>query len=398
MAAGRLGTPGFHRVRALALLFPLVFPQQAAGSAGPNPLKLLISLEQSAITSPFPARATLHLHNAGQGPLWLYRRARGQGASRVPVSEENRARETTGGSKLSIDLQPAATPNPQSIATPAKGRVLDSVGLPRPKLLRVGPGDDYEEKTTLQLAPALDGAAKPIWGHYRLSVTYRASFSNAEEIRRNLGAEVWDGEVASNTIDVELLPPPATSQGSISGTVVAPDSRPVLEALVSLSDAQERLVDQVLTDPEGRFSFTHLPPGLYWATARHENSAEDTAVFRHVEITSAEPQGALQLMFLAEDIYEPQKLLHKPVLFRVTDSAGRPLGRVSLEVTWSNGPIVDNVKGETGDDGATVLDLIPGRNFLTLKGRGCPKQEERADVAAGGGIDGFKFILECEKR
>jgi hypothetical protein len=74
------------------------------------------------------------------------------------------------------------------------------------------------------------------------------------------------------------------------------------------------------------------------------------------------------------------------------------LERVGLEITWSNGPVLENVKGETGSDGAVALELIPGRNFVTLKRRRCPKQEERADVAAGEGIDGFEFTLECAKK
>jgi hypothetical protein len=91
-------------------------------------------------------------------------------------------------------------------------------------------------------------------------------------------------------------------------------------------------------------------------------------------------------------------MLHKPVLFRVSDSAGQPLDRVGLEATWSNGSVVDSVKGETGSDGAVALELIPGRNFVTLKRRGCPKQDERADVAAGAGIDGFEYTLDCAKK
>jgi hypothetical protein len=71
---------------------------------------------------------------------------------------------------------------------------------------------------------------------------------------------------------------------------------------------------------------------------------------------------------------------------------------VGLEITWSNGPVLENVKGETGSDGAVALELIPGRNFVTLKRRHCPKQEERADVAAGEGIDGFEFTLACAKK
>jgi hypothetical protein len=59
---------------------------------------------------------------------------------------------------------------------------------------------------------------------------------------------------------------------------------------------------------------------------------------------------------------------------------------------------VDSVKGETGRDGAVALELIPGRSFVTLKRHGCPKQEERADVAAGPGIDAFQYTLECAKK
>jgi len=60
--------------------------------------------------------------------------------------------------------------------------------------------------------------------------------------------------------------------------------------------------------------------------------------------------------------------------------------------------VVDNVKGETGSDGTVALELIVGRNFVTLKRHGCPKQDERADVADGEGIDGFEFTLECTKK
>jgi hypothetical protein len=74
------------------------------------------------------------------------------------------------------------------------------------------------------------------------------------------------------------------------------------------------------------------------------------------------------------------------------------LDRVGLEITWANGDLVENVKGETGGDGTVALELIPGRNFVTLKRRGCPKQDERADVAAGGGIDGFEYTLGCAKK
>ena len=74
------------------------------------------------------------------------------------------------------------------------------------------------------------------------------------------------------------------------------------------------------------------------------------------------------------------------------------MDHVGLEVVFSNGDLVDNVKGETGSDGVASLELIPGRNFVTLKHRGCPRQDERADVSPGGGIEGFAYTFQCAKK
>jgi hypothetical protein len=347
-------------------------------------LKLLISTEQLTVTAPYPARLTLHLHNSGRAPLWLYRRVRS---------------ETREGSSLEARLEPIrATASPE-ISAPAPGRVLESVGLPQPKLVSLAPGDDYTEKTTLKVVPARSGThgeGTPLWGRYRLAVTYRATYSNAAEIERVLGVELWQGEVTSNTIEIELQPP--VGEGSVAGTVLAAQGRGVYGTLVSLTDPEDRLVDQLLTDSEGRFSFTHLPLGVdYWVTARRPELSEDTAVFRHLSLTPAAPAGTIEFVLLPKEIYEPQYLLHKPVLLRVMDSSGRPLSRAPLEVIWSSGTVLDNVKGETLEDGTVALELLPGRNFATLKRRGCPKEDHRVDVASGSGIDAFKLTSECAK-
>ena len=92
---------------------------------------------------------------------------------------------------------------------------------------------------------------------------------------------------------------------------------------------------------------------------------------------------------------DPKQVLHKPVLLRVVNAAGLPRGGVTLESTWSSGTVLDNVKGETSVDGTVTLNLIPGRNYLTLRQRGCPKQEQRLDVRPGSGIDDFRLTLEC---
>jgi len=380
----------------------------AGNDAAAGNLKLLISIEQQTITMPSPARITLHLHNSGSEPVWLYRHARDAAVVArtatvvINSSEENPGNTTRGGSTLAIHLTPAA-PGDTTVApgTGAEGAVLETVGLPHPKLIRLAPGEDYEEKAVVHLAPALTGAeaaAKSVWGRYRLSVTYGASYSNGDETARNLGVNLWQGETESNTlIDIDLEPPPAADTGSVAGTVVTPDSRPVVYGtLVSLSDRQERLVDQTAADRDGRFSFSHLPLGLYWVTARRAAATTDAAVFQHVELTSAAPSGELQLVMVPPEIYEPKQMLHKPVLVRVTDSAGRPQGKVTLDATWSSGTVLDDAKGETLEDGAATLELLPGRSYVTLKRRHCGQRDDRIDVAEGGGIDDFKLVLDCK--
>jgi len=382
-------------IATLVLLMPLTLAGE--GAAVDTSLKFLISIEQQSIPAPFPARVTLHLHNAGNETVWLYRHAR----SKLPIPrqalEEDASPVSTGGSMLTVKLEPVGA-GPAAISNPAQGEVFEPVGLPKPKLVRLAPGEDYEEKSTIRLTPALSDVQKPIWGTYRLSVTYTAQYSNAEQMQRSLKLTAWQGEVTSDAIEIQLQPPSPDSLGRVSGTVDTPESVPLRDAVVSLTDHAERLVDQTTSDPDGQYSFSGLPPGLYWITARRGGATEDTTVFRHVQLTPPETTATQDMVLIPPEVYQPQKILHKPVLFLITDSAGRPAEHVGLEVTWSNGSVVDNEKGETGSDGVAALELIPGRNFVTLKRRGCPKQDERADVADGEGIDGFEFTLECTKK
>ena len=356
-------------------------PSQTAAADG---LKLLISVEQPVIAAPYPARVTLHFHNGGEVPLWLYHRARSK---------------ATEGSDLEIVLASLGAPAEREITAPARGSVFESAGLPRPRLVRLDAGEDTTEKTTISLLPAQAGPKEkgtPLWGRYRLSVAYRAQYSNAAEMERILGIKLWQGEVASNSVEIELQPP--TGEGSITGTTARADGRGILDALVSLSDEQERLVSQTVTDAEGRYAFGHLPLGVYWVTVRRPDIPEDTAVFRHVELTQSAPAGSIDFTIYPPETYAPDKILHKPVILRVTDRKGVPMGKVRCEIVWTNGPVIENVKGETADDGLINLELIPGPNFLTLRQRGCPTQDQRLVVPQEGGIEGFKLQLECEKK
>jgi hypothetical protein len=382
-------------LKVLLLVAPLAVSIQ--GSAADEPLKLIVSIDQQTVVAPFTARVTLHLHNAGSERLWLYRHVRAKLPPLMRLIEEDTGPQSRGGSILIVRLEQASTEQ-GGISHLPEGEVFESVGLPKPALVGLAPGEDYEEKASIRLTPALSEVQKPIWGAYRLTLTYKAEYSNAEEIHRDMKANLWQGEVSSNTIEVQLAPPTPDSRGQISGTVDTQDNAPISEAIVSLNDKMEHLVDQTESDPDGKYSFSTLPPGLYWVTARHKNAGHDTAVFRHVDLTNSEPSATQDLILIPQEIYEPQKMLHKPVLFRITDNAGAPLDRVGVEATFSNGELVENVKGETGTDGAVALSLIPGRSFVALKRKGCPKQDERADVSPGGGIGAFAFTFDCAKK
>ncbi len=372
--------------------------EPAKGQTNPPEMKLLISIEQQAVTEPYPARITLQLHNASERTLWLYRRARAKEQPVERVYDENRPAETSGGSTLEVKLQPVDARAAEAAISPAEGVALDYVGLPKPKLVKLAAGDDYEEKVTLRLRPARAEGQKAVWGAYALAVVYGASFSNAAEFERNLGARLWQGEVTSNTLAIELRPAAADAVGTVEGAAVGGDLQPRTAVRVSLVNEQERLIDQQITGPDGKFLFERLPLGLYWVTARNDAANEDTGVFHHVELTSAAPRVGTDLVLYPPEIYEAQKVLHKPVLFKVVTASGQPAEKVTLDATWSNGPVLDDVKAATGEDGMAVMELIPGRNFVTLKRRGCRNQQEHPDVAPGKGVDGFKLGFECEKK
>jgi hypothetical protein len=378
METGRPLSCTFDLTSALMALFLSTAFGRAQTTPGTQPLKFLISVEEEPLTAPFPARLTLHLHNSGQVPVWLYRHVQDPDTLRqmvaMPMSEEEeqKVNRTTGGSTLEVRLELATGPLAQpagatQTVVAAGGKVLTNVGLPHPTLVKLRPGEDYEEKAIVRISPAqvrADNRDQPLWGHYRLTGIYGAKYSNGDEVSPDLGVTIWQGEVASNTVELELRPPPASSQGSVAGTVRGSQNQPAGGALVSLSDRQERLIDQALTDLEGRFSFDHLPLGLYWITVRRPEVSVETTTFRHVELTSTAPTGTMDLLLLPPETYEPKQVLHKPVLLRVMDGAGHPAVGVAVESTWSSGTVLDNVKGETTDDGTVTLNLIPGRNYF----------------------------------
>lgn len=364
------------------VFFLLTLSILASGVRAPaaNDLRLLISVEQPSIAMPFPARTTLHFHNAGQEMLWLYRPVR------------SLAKE---GASLEVRLEPLDVKDPSTLNTPAGGSVLKNAGLPRPKLVRVPPGEDLTEKTTLKLLPAKtgEGAGIPLWGRYRLSVVYSARYSNADVMARETHAALWQSETSSAPIEIELQPP--AGEGVVSGTTQNAQGQFIPGVIVTLAGEDERPIDQMETEGNGRFAFDHLPPGTYWVTGRRADSTEDTAVFRHVTLTATEPAGTVNLVLFPPETYESRGMLHKPVLILVTDGEENSVDHVSYEIVWSSGMVIDNVRGVTESDGRAAVELNPGRNFVTLRRKGCKKQEHRIDVEPAGDVDGFKLAIEC---
>jgi len=397
MANAALGTARTVLTAGLAAVLWLL-PAAARGQASPTDLKLLISPQQPVVTAPDAARIVLHIHNAGSQTLWLYRRAKGKRAPGDVPSDESKPAQSTGSSAVEVKLQPADAQATQAAVSPATATVLEYVQMPKPRLVKVAAGGDYQEVSILHLVPAMAEGQKPIWGAYRLTATYAASFSNGEQFQRALSTSLWQGEVTSNTVNIELRPPLPDSKGVVSGTTMRKELQPLGGIRVSLQDEQGQLVDQQVTGGDGQFTFAHLPLTLYWVTGRREDAAEDTVTFRHEELTSAAPSASDQLVIYPQEIYEAKKLVHKPVLLRVFDGGHEPMGGLGIDALFSNGEIIDEVKTTTGGDGTAPMELLPGRSTVSLSQHGCRDQVERVEVTPGSGVDGFRFVFSCEKK
>ena len=386
-----------NRFRTLAavLLLALLF----AGPGRAQDLKLLISVEQQNIVAPHPVRALLHFHNSGQQTLWLYRPAVSDlPGDRLellaPVPTGLPPGQAYGGSQLEIRLTPQTVAGSGEKQAAGSGFAMAPDALPHPRLVRLEPGGDYQERVSIHVEPAQTGGeSQPAWGAYRFSVIYSAGYSNAEALARDINANLWHGQAASNTVGLNLQPP--AGQGSIAGTVLDSIGRTYGQALVTLEDDNENALDQQLTGDDGQFAFANLPLGRYWLAVRQPGADHDTAVFRHVEVTEAGSPATAEIMMVPLDVNKPERMLHKPVLFHIVDSKGHPLAKTEVVILYSAETIVENVKGQTGQDGFAAVNLIPGSIYVTLQTHGCKKEDRQADVARGPGVDGFKFTYDC---
>ena len=146
------------------------------GQTNPSSLNLLISMKQQFVAEPEAARIVLHLHNPTRQTLWLYRRARAKQPPVEIVYDEKRPPETTGGSTVEVRLQPADARSAQAAASPAEATVFEYVGMPKPRLVKLPAGGDYEETSIVHLKPALAEGEKPISGRLPFSSHLRREF------------------------------------------------------------------------------------------------------------------------------------------------------------------------------------------------------------------------------
>lgn len=388
-------------------------PTPKSTSAQAATLGVTLTLEHNTIAQPFPARVTLHFHNAGPNALWLYRHVRDPedlARAQRRVAQINAAggssstgSATAGGSSLVVHLDPAASTAPaaQSWTEPPHGKVMASIAMPHPRLVKLPPGGDDTEGAVVALNPAVVSRGSSdvaLWGHYRFSVTYKTAYWNGDALSRDLGVDIWQGEISSSAVDVDLEPAPAFASGSISGRVLNANGQLLPGMQVSLSDGQSHVIGQIITGADGDYTFDHLPWGTYWATARPLDPTVETAAYDHVELSGGASKATLNLVPLETEAYEPKQLWHKPVLIRVTGTGGASLGDVAVEALYTSGTVAENVKGETDSDGTVALDLIPGHNYVTLKHHKCANQDVRVDVAEGDGIDGSILQYDCAER
>lgn len=386
-----------NRLRALAAV--LLLTPLCAVPGHTQDLKLLISVEEQNIVAPNPIRATLHFHNSGQQTLWLYRPVGSKMPGDrlgllAPVPADVPPGQAYGGSQLEIRLAPQTEAGGDAKKAAGGGFAMAPDALPHPRLVHLAPGADYQERVSIHVEPGKTGGdSQPIWGAYKFSVIYSAGYSNAEALARDINANLWHGQAASNTVELNLRPP--AGQASITGTVVDSIGRPFGQALVTLEDDNESALDQLLTDDDGRFAFGNLPLGRYWLAVRQPGTNHDTSVFRHVDVTDAGSPATAEIMIVPVDANEPKRMLHKPVLFHIVDSKGHPLAKARIVILYSAEAIVENLKAQTGEDGFAAVSLIPGSIYVTLQTRGCKKEDRQAGVVPGPGVDGFKFTYDC---
>ncbi len=368
----------------------------ARAQTATQPLTLTISVSQSVIPEPFSATVSLHFHNAGSRAVWLYKPVHDAASMFMGIVSPR-----TGGASLATYLQLIRADEGAVAGTsPGVGTVLRPPDFPHPTAVKLSAGGDATESAVIHLTPATvrtAGGTRPIFGTYRLSVVYSASYANMSALK-GTDVNVWQGSISSNPVTLKIEPAPDSAGGVIAGTVLDRRASPLGGMLVSISDWTEHVITQQVTAADGGFYVDGLPLGRYWVDVRPLGSDRDTGLFEHAVLTNSQPEARLRLIMLHGRVYEGRKMLHKPVFFRITDNAGNPLGGAELSILWDNGTVLSNVKVKNNEDGLAEADVIPGTNYVTVKRHGCRKKNTVANVSHRSGIDAFIIALTCKEK
>jgi hypothetical protein len=164
-------------------------------------------------------------------------------------------------------------------------------------------------------------------------------------------------------------PPPAVGTGAITGSVLAADSgRPLSRAIVTLNDAASRPVATTVSDAQGHFALSNVPPGSFTLKSVHTGFLD--VIYGQKQPGSGRPGSAIQLA-------DGQRLENlKLVMARgsvisgtVTDETGGPAFGVTVRAfKWDSREgeraVLANASARTDDRGYYRIALLPPGDYL----------------------------------
>lgn len=166
--------------------------------------------------------------------------------------------------------------------------------------------------------------------------------------------------------------PRPVSSGSVAGSVVDPDGRPVANAEILLTQAAS-VTARARTDAAGRFRADQLPSGRYDVRVALEGFRADTQSVEVADGETREVNVRLRLSALSESVVVSASQLDVP-LSLVADSASVVTGR--------------DIEARQLETAADALRLVPGLEIARNGGRGTV-----TSLFARGGESDYSLVL-----
>lgn len=186
--------------------------------------------------------------------------------------------------------------------------------------------------------------------------------------------------------DVRWMRNYATSPSGtrIFGAVILPDRQPASNVAVSVKGAATA---EVLTDKNGRYSITTLPPGEYTAAVAAPSGFISNG--RSTSFTVQDRSCAQQDFPLAYDSH---------VRGRVTDGDGNPVGQVSVQLQPTGSSAHDNAipsrLATTAADGRYDLDRVfPGEYLVRVNEFSRPETPYPSRFYGGDALNGVPITV-----